>query len=180
MKRRLSQVTFLVFAIAIILSLHGCASPATREAMTPQAITVSKHFPHSLSVQTSGGSATSAVDSSNISAADLKAAIEQAIAQSNLFKSIVQGTGGDFELSVRITSLSKPVFGATFTVELETAWSLTKGSDRSVVLRKSVKSTGIATMGDALVAVTRLRLAVEAAARDNISQGLKAIAQLDL
>lgn len=180
MRRLFSQGTILVAAIGLVLSLHGCASPATREAMTPQGITVSKHFPHSLSVKTSGGSSTGAMDSSNISDADLKAAIEQAVAQSNLFKSIVQGAEGDFELSVRITSLSKPVFGATFTVDLETAWSLAKGSDRSVVLRKSVKSTGIATMGEAFAAVARLRLAVEAAARDNINQGLKAIAQLDL
>jgi hypothetical protein len=180
MKSLFSQVTILVSTIGLILSLHGCASPATREAMTPQGITVSKHFPHSLSVHTSGGSSTGAMDSSNVSDADLKAAIEQAVAQSNLFKSIVQGTEGDFELSVRIISLSKPIFGATFTVDLETAWLLTKGSERSVVMRKSVKSTGIATMGEALAGVTRLRLAVEAAARDSISQGLKAIAQLDL
>jgi hypothetical protein len=35
-------------------------------------------------------------------------------------------------------------------------------------------------MSDAFAAVTRLRLAVEAAARDNISQGLKAVSELDL
>jgi len=35
-------------------------------------------------------------------------------------------------------------------------------------------------MDDAFVAVTRIRLAVENAARENISQGLKAIAELNL
>lgn len=170
----------LVAAAILALTLSGCSSPANRAAMTPQAVAISKHHPYDLRVQTTGGADTGAMDSSNISDADLKAAIEDAVLQSKLFKSVVQGTGGDYELSVRVTSLSKPVFGATFTVEMETAWSLTKLSDRSVAMRKSVKSSGTATMGDAFAAVTRLRLAVEAAARDNISQGLKAVAELSL
>jgi hypothetical protein len=120
------------------------------------------------------------MDSSNIADADLKAAIEDAVVQNKLFKSIVQGAGGDYALSVRVTSLAKPIFGTTFTVEMETGWSLSRTADQSVVMRKSVKSSGTATMGDAFAAVTRLRLAVEAAARDNISQGLAAIAGLDL
>jgi hypothetical protein len=63
---------------------------------------------------------------------------------------------------------------------METGWSLTRLADRSVLMRKSVKSSGTASMSDAFAAVTRLRLAVEAAARDNISQGLKAVSELDL
>ena len=172
------QALLAIATFALILG--GCASPADRAAMTPQNITVSKHYPHSLRVQTSGGAETGAMDSSNVSNADLKAAIEDAIAQSKLFKSIVQGGNGDYELSVRVTSLSKPLFGGTFTVEMESAWSLTKTSDHAVLMRKSVKSSGTATMSDAFAGVTRLRMAVEAASRNNIEQGLKAIAELNL
>jgi hypothetical protein len=175
-----SRFKLLLATSALALSLVGCSSPANREAMTPQGIAISKHIPASLGVKTDGGSSTGAMDSSNVSDADLKAAIEAAVVQSKLFKSIIQGAGADYELSVRQISLAKPVFGATFTVEMETAWSLTKQSDGSVIMRKAIKSSGAATMGDALVAVTRLRMAVEAAARDNISQGLRAIAELNL
>ena len=35
-------------------------------------------------------------------------------------------------------------------------------------------------MGDAFVGVTRLRMAIEAASRNNIEQGLNAIAELNL
>ena len=176
---KLQQFNLLAAAL-IALSVAGCSTPANRAAMTPQSVEISKHHPYSVRVQTSGGSETGAMDSSNISDADLKAAIEDSITQSKLFKTIVQGSDGNYELSVRVTSLTKPVFGATFTVEMESAWSVTKTSDRSVVLRKSVKSSGTATMGDAFAAVTRLRLAVEIAAKENISQGLKAIGQLNL
>ena len=180
MGHKTSRLSLLLAASTLILALTGCASPASREAMTPQALDISKHFPHTLTVQTGGGATTGAMDSSNISDEDLKAAIEEAVIQSKLFTSIVQGKGGDYELSVRVTTLSKPIFGGTFTVDMETAWSLTKVADRSVALRKSVKSSGSATMSEAFAGVTRLRLAVEAAARANISQGLKAIAELNL
>lgn len=178
--RQSLHALLLATAVGSALLLTGCAAPANRAAMTPNDVAISKHFPHTLSVSTSGGADTGAMDSSNIADADLKAAIEEAVRNSKLFTAIVQGSGGDYELSVRVTSLSKPLFGGTFTVEMETAWSLTRVADRSVVLRKAVQSSGTATMGDAFAAVTRLRLAVEAAARNNISQGLTAIAGLNL
>lgn len=170
----------LLLPLTVVLLMGGCASPADRSAMTPQNLTVAKHFPYSLHVQTGGGADTGVLDSSNVADADLKAAIEDAIRQSKLFRSIVQGKDGDYELSVRVTSLSKPVFGTTFTVEMETAWSLTRLSDSSIALRKAVSSTGSASMGEAFVAATRLRLAVEAATRSNIAKGLQTIAELDL
>ena len=48
---------------AFSLVLGGCASPADRSAMTPQNLTVSKHHPYSLNVQTSGGAQTGAAES---------------------------------------------------------------------------------------------------------------------
>jgi len=173
-----SRLFLAVAASALILG--GCAAPADRSAMTPQNLTVSKHYPHSLGIQTSGGAETNAIPGANISNADLKAAIEAAVSQSKLFNTVVQGSNGDYELSVRMTSLSKPLFGATFTVEMETAWSLTKTSDRSVAMRKAIKSSGSATIGDAIVGATRMRMAVEAASRNSIEQGLNSIAELNL
>ena len=169
---------FLVVA-AFIFVLTGCASPAKREAMIPQGAAASKSHPYSINVQTSGGAETGAMDSSNISDADLKAALEDAITQKRVFTKIVQGSDADYELSVHIISLSKPILGATFTVDMEAAWTLTKIADNSIVMRKAIKSIGRATMGDALVAVVRIRVAVENAARDNIDQGLKEIMALN-
>ena len=143
-------------------------------------IAVAKKYSYSVSVEARGGSETGAMDSSNISNEDFKAAIEKSIVQSNLFKSIIQGKGGDYELTVTVSQLSKPIFGASFTVNMEAGWSLTKASDKSVAMRKLIKSSHTATMGEAFAAVTRLRLAVEGAGRNNITQGLQAIAELDL
>ncbi len=136
--------------------------------------------PYSIHVLASGGAETGPLSGTNISDADLKSAIEAAVTQSKVFNSVVPTANGDYDLSVRVINLSKPLFGATLTVEMETAWTLIKVSDRSVKMRKSVKSSGIATIGDAFAGVTRMRMAVENAARENISQGLQAVAELSL
>lgn len=174
MKTITQRLTPLLGAALIALTLTGCSSQASREGITPQNFSVAKHYSQSLQVTASGGGDDTIAD------ADMKAAIEDAVTQSRLFKSITQGNASDYALSVSVTSMQKPLFGATFTVEMETAWSLTKLSDRSVVLRKAVKSSGTATMGDALAAITRVRMAAERATKANIEQGLKAIAELNL
>jgi hypothetical protein len=173
-----SAVLVTVLTTAVLAG--GCSSPASREAMTPLDVTVGKQHPFSVAVKTGGGADTGALDSSNISDADLKAAIEESIVRSQVFRKVVQGADGDYELNVRVTSLTKTIFGATFTVEMEAAWSLVRLSDRTPVMRKSIKSEGVATISDAVVAVTRLRLAVETAARSNIKQGIGAISELPL
>ena len=175
----IQRVAFVVASVAV-LNLTGCASPAGHEDMTPMNLVVAKKHPYSVSVETKGGSETGAMDSSNISNADLKAAIESAIVKSSVFKNVVQGKSGDYELTVSVTDISKPIFGLDFKVDLETAWSLVRKSDNTIAMRKVIRSSHTATMSDAFVGVTRLRMAVEGAARENISQGLKAISDLDL
>lgn len=177
-KRSLLVLT-LVAAIASG-GLSGCASSANREAMTAGDTPITKKHPQSVAVRTAGGAETGAMDSSNVSDADLKAAIEDSISQTGVFKRVVQGKDSDYELSVSIVQLSKPIMGLSFTVDMETSWVLLKVADRSVVLRKSVKSSHTATVSDAFAGVTRLRLAVEGATRANIAQGLKELSDLSL
>jgi hypothetical protein len=171
----------LLAALGIALLVAGCAAPAGPQAMAiPQASTAGKQHPASVSVTVAGGTETGTLDSSNISNADLRTAIEKSITQSNLFKEVVQGRSGDYELAVTVIQLSKPMFGATFTVDLEAAWSLVRVPDKRAVWRQVIKTSGTATTSDSLVGVTRLRMAVEAAARTNIQQGLGAIAAQSL
>jgi len=180
--RALGIATGLATSVAIVSGLAGCAAPAGPQAMVVQspAATAPRQHPSSVSVTVLGGAETGALDSSNIGNADLQNAIEASIRESRLFREVLHGRGGLYELAVSVIQLNKPTFGTTFTVELEAGWSLTRGSDRTVLWRKVVKSSGTSTMGEAFVGVTRLRLAVEAAARSNIQQGLADIATLDL
>jgi PBP1b-binding outer membrane lipoprotein LpoB len=164
----------LLAAAAVVLA--GCASGAHKENMAAAApaAAVYKKTPHSVRVETRGGAETGAMDSSNISNADLKSAIEASIASSGLFRNVAQ-SNNDYALSVTVTELTKPMFGGSFTVTMEAGWSLTRASDNTVLLRKAIKSSHTASFSDSLVGATRLRLAVEGAARSNIEQGLKAV-----
>lgn len=166
--------------IAIIIGIAGCASPANKDEMTPKDLVVAQKFTATVQVKTAGGSETGAMDSSNISDADFKAAIEKAIADTQLFNKVVQVGDANYLLAVSVTSLTKPSFGLTFTVNLETAWSLTNIATKKIEYRKVINTSGTATFGDAAVAVGRLQIAVERAARENISQGLADISALKL
>jgi hypothetical protein len=173
------RITRTLIVTAVVVGLAACASAPNREAMSVGTPATKSH-PYSVSVQTQGGSETGAMTGANISNEDLKAAIESSIVQSKLFKSVLQGKNGDYELTVTITQISKPVFGVSFTVDMEAGWALTKMSDKTVAMRKVIKSSHTATMGDAVVGATRMRLAIEGVARKNIEQGLQAIADLNL
>src|SRR5690349_14895240 len=94
---RLAGTITLAVAVAV---LAGCAAPAHKENMAAGAIATSKKLPYSVRVEAKGGNETGVMDSSNVSNADLKAAIESSITSSNLFKSVVQGKDGDYELTV--------------------------------------------------------------------------------
>lgn len=168
----------LFLAAGAVAGLAGCVSAPVPEAMavsTPAA----KNYPYSVAVQTRGGGDTSALGGINLSPDELKAALEKSITDSRLFRTVVKGAdGADYELAVTLTQMDKPVFGASFTVQVETAWSLTKVADKKALLRKVIKSSHVATMGDAVVAATRVRLAVEGAVKKNIELGLQEIAAL--
>jgi hypothetical protein len=169
----------LLAALACAVLLGGCAAPAAQQGMAAPAASVARQHDQAVSVSVSGGSETGALDSSNIGNAELKAAIEQSIATSGLFKAVLQGDA-PYALSASIVQLRKPLFGGSFTAELEVGWTLVRGADRAVLWRKVLASQGTATMGDSLVGVTRLRLAVERAAQDNIRQALGELAALTL
>ncbi len=175
----IQKLKLVVFAV-ILTHLVGCASPANKDEITPKDLVLSQKINASVQVKTSGGSETGAMEGTNISDADLKAAIEQAISNTELFSKVVQVGDANYVLSVSITSLSKPVFGLTFKVNLETTWTLTNVATKKVELRKVVASSGTATFGDAAIAVGRIQMAVERAAKDNISQGLTDISKLTL
>ena len=177
---KLGDFLYAIAAVALITTLGGCASSANKDAMVASGLPGLHQHDRSVSVRTAGGAATTAMDSSNIADNDLKAAIEDSITQSKVFRTVVPGKDSDYDLAVAIVRLDKPMFGLTYTVDLETTWVLTKQSDRSIALKKAIQSTSTATFGDAAAAVTRLRLAVERAAKANIEQGLQAISGLSL
>lgn len=131
-----------------------------------------------VSVQVTGG--MNEAEGPTVGNDDMKAAIEASIRNSGLFRSISATNGGDYDLSVFITRIERPSFGFHFTVGMEAGWTLTRAADKTILLRKAVTSTATATFSDAAAGATRIRLAVEGAARNNIADGMQAVGALDL
>ena len=170
-----------VIVAAALAALGGCATPAEKAAMTvDKQTTVAKRHPYSVTVDVRGGAAAGAAGGADIGNADLKAAIETSIQQTQVFREVVQGTSGQYLLAVNVINLSRPLVGFSMTVEMEAGWTLTRVSDGQVVYRKSVSSSFTATPSDAFAGAVRVRLAVEGATRANVAQGLKAIGELSL
>lgn len=173
-------LVYTALLVSVVGGLSGCASPAAKDAMIVSDMPEIQKSQKTVAIETQGGSETSSMGSSNISNSDFAKAIEDSIIQNGLFSQVVQRDGADYVLNVSIVNMSKPSFGASFTVDMEAAWSLSDRATGTVVMRESIKSSHTTTMGEAFVGVTRLRLAVEGAARENIRQGLTAISGLQL
>lgn len=102
-----------------------------------------------------------------------------ALNQSGLFSSAIKGDKGDYKLSVKILNVDQPLFGGSFTVNMSTHWQMTDQHGREL-FQDFVRSSFTATMGDAFAAATRLRLATEGAARENIKEGIQRLSTLQL
>lgn len=180
MKRSFRNVSLSILALGLVGLASGCASPTTREGMTPDTFDTVNRHPYSVSVNVTGGQETNPLWKSQISDATFTEALVDSITKSKTFSRVVQGKGGDYILTVSLVSMDQPSFGASFTVKMEAGWSLKRADNGTVVWQEAIQSSHTATVGDAFVGVARLRLATEGAAKNNIKQGLEKISKLKL
>jgi hypothetical protein len=159
--------------------LAGCATASKPESMVAMpADTLARHA-QTVAVSTVGGKETSAMGKSQISDAAFAQALIASIEKTKVFSAVVQGAGANYTLSVGIVGLEQPSFGLSFTVKMETAWSL-KRADGSIAWQEVIKAENTATTSDAFAGVERLRIANEGAARKSIEAGLAKLSKLSL
>jgi len=165
-------------ALALAL-LAACASAPTTTAMQVVAPAVAiSPAPGTVAVRVTGGRATSELEGPNITDADFKAATEATLLGARGFAGLAEPSAARYALLANIVRLTKPYWGGTYTVEFEVGWTLLDRTDNKVLLRRGITSTGTATMSDSMVGATRIRLAVEAAARANLEQLARELAAL--
>jgi hypothetical protein len=162
------------------LDMMGCATPAGEKGMVVEYMPEMKKNPFTVSVIVQGGSETGTSDLPNISNEDFAKAIEESIIIYGPFSKVSDVQQSNYELRVMIVDLSRPIYGYVNTVEMEAAWSLMHLTSHSMVMQRSIKSSGTAYPGDRLIAVKRIGVAVERAAEENIRKGLIDISKLDL
>lgn len=171
-----------LLALATAVLLAACAAPAQRANMEVGAPPVqARANDHTVAVRVSGGDQPDNADFAGIPNDEFKAAIEASLKRAGAFGNVLSSpAGAGYVLNASIVGVRRPAMGFSFTVDMEVAWTLTRQRDGAALLRKAITSTHTATTSEAFAAVTRLRLAVEGAARKNIESLLKQLAAVEL
>lgn len=179
--KRMLRLAGLLLGLGFLCTLAGCGGTAQHASMTSEPGTIAIAHRHAVSVRvvTLGGNETAGGGQSWIDDAELKQAVESSIRQSGLFSGVVD-SGEDFLLTVTVINANRPVVGFSVTVGLELGWALERVKDHNVVWREALKTEHTAPMGAGFAFETRVRLALENAAKKNISQGLERISALNL
>jgi len=179
MKNPFSPARLALMAGALFLA--GCTSPAQPEGMAASpALGGVRKSADGLGIQVSGGQETSSVGTPQISNGDFEKALELSFQKAGLFASAGPDTGARFQLSAYISRITQPLMGFSMTVTLEVSYSLLDTKTHLTIWQKAITSQHTSTPGDAFAAVTRLRLATEGAAAENIEHLLREIARLNL
>ena len=171
------QTAKILFACAV---LSGCVVPADPNAMVPANSGSGKKFNKSVSLSVSGGQETNPLWTSKVSDNDFATALQNAIQQRGLFSRVFRSGNADYQLDVRLVALKQPIIGLNMTVKAEVEWRLKQMQSGKIIWQKTFDRRFTATVGDAFVGVTRLKLANEGAIRESIQAGLDDLAQLSL
>lgn len=179
MRRAARNVGAVVTLGLCALVVSGCTGRIEPKALVPQFARAPRQHNAAVSIEVSGGRETDATGLPQISNEAFAEALSTAIASSQLF-SRVEASGAPYQLTAVIASLQQPVMGYTMTVSMEVGWRLRSRETGQVVWQKGIRSSSTLGVGDAFNGATRVRLATEAAARENIRLGLGELAQLQL
>ena len=175
--RSLIAVATSVLVAASLLS--GCATASKADAMVAKPVAVTHASSSDVSVTVAGGQDTSKMGASQISDDAFAQALRDSITQSGLFKAVA-ATGGRYKLSAFIGKVDQPMMGFSMTVKMEVSYTLVDTTSGKAVWSKNIASEHTAKASEAFAGVTRLRLANEGAARDNIEQALAEMSTLQL
>ena len=174
------SVTAAATSIIVVASLlTGCATASKPDAMVAEPVAIAHASSSDVSVVVSGGKETSKMGASQISDDGFAQALRDSITKSGLFKAVTD-SGGRYKLSAFIGKVDQPMMGFSMTVKMEVSYTLVDTKSGKTVWAKNIASEHTAKPSEAFAGVTRLRLANEGAAKDNIQQALTEISTIQL
>ncbi|PKM04987.1 MAG: hypothetical protein CVV16_02235 [Gammaproteobacteria bacterium HGW-Gammaproteobacteria-6] len=164
--------------ITACLYLFGCASGANVQQMTYHGAqkTYAEPLQNNIAVtSTTGGSGTNPLWTSEISNEAYSDALKRSLQSQGLLSD-----NGQYQLSVKMLKVEQPLFGLDMRVTTHVQYTLTDKATNSIVLDETVIAPYTATIGDAFVAVTRLRMANEGSGKKNIEGLLAKLSALQI
>lgn len=166
-------VRFGVVLSCVMVTITGCSYRARPTAMIPDQVAVVHRHAGSVMLNTVG---TESWDETLINGDEFAAALERAIVQSGVFATVVRSSQADYRLYVE----AKATRSGNVTAHVGGTWRLTNMRSGKVVFDEFITATAHKTIGDALVGMTRVQLAVEAATQAFIRDGLERLSRLEL
>jgi hypothetical protein len=162
------------------LPLLGCASGASSVAMTvgpgPSDVPTSARHKGSIGVEdVSGGDETNPMWKSNVSNTEFRGALEGSLKNQEYLAS--PAGAAKYRVKAELVSVDQPTFGLDMTVKATVNYVISQAQNAQKISKRLVASA-TATMSDAFVGVTRLRIATERAMQANIKEFLKEIPSL--
>lgn len=171
----------VIVLCAIAVVLNGCAQTIVSQTLIPERVRTVRQHEKAVSVQVTGGRDEDPLGMPTISNTAFADAVTNAINNSKLFSSVVpSASDAKYALTIMIASVQQPVLGYTMTVSMDAGWRLQNRETGQIVWQKGIRSSSTLGVGDAFIGMTRVRLATEGAARENIRQGLEQISLLEL
>lgn len=158
----------ILFVMALAI-LAGCATPAAVDQMAVSlpVTQTNQIFKNSIGVATvTGGKETNAMWTSQVSSDSFRRALEQSLENAGMFSKIA--SGGKYQLTADLTRLDQPLAGFDMTVTATVRYSLIDTQSRNEVYARVVQIAYTASMSDAFMGSTRLKLANEGAVKANI------------
>ena len=107
-------------------------------------------------------------------------ALTDSIRSSGIFADVDNSGAAPYLLNVEITHVDQPLFGGSFTINMDAEWTLYRTSDREALMTESVNSSYEGGWEGVFFGVNRARAAMEGSARENIRLGLVKLGELDL
>lgn len=167
-------------AFGIVLVLTGCSSVPRSTEMIPEGFDLVTKHASSVSVNVEGGVEE---DSPWISNQEIQKAVEESILQSKVFSTIVQGEKADYRLDIFLGDARLPLpphAGLSLTTQMDIIWNLSEVDSGKTIWQEIVTTSYTATMGDSIFVVSRMRMASENAAKENIKKGVELLSQVRL
>jgi hypothetical protein len=157
--------------LAALIGVTGCASGARSDHMVTtryQRAVAGHELYQALTVRAvQGGSETNPLWMSNVSDEEFRRGLERSLRAAGLLAT--SGADARYNVVSNIQSLDRPLAALDFNVTMSVRYTVTPVVGGAPIFDTQVTTTGVSGASEEFLGSERLRLAIEDAARENIS-----------
>jgi len=170
--------------IVLLIALSSCATPAQPKNMVPQSLAVSDVEPDlpihdAIAIRkVGGGEKTNPLLFAKVGDDELREALRLSLLQDGFLS--ISDTDAPFSLDVFLVGLKQPNHGLDAIVDSYIRYTLSRVCDSEVIFDDIVTASFRATIQDAFMGISRLKLATEGSVRTNIATFLEKLRFLDV